>query len=124
LKMASAEAQRFGYAPDDIKLAAFASVALLDESILNSQNPLFADWPRKPLQEELFGIHIAGETFFQYAQQLLARNDSAEVADVLEIYHLCLLLGYQGRYSSGGRGELQSTADAIAAKIRRTRGGF
>jgi len=124
LKMAGADAQRDGYSGDDIKLAAFATVALLDESILNSQNPLFADWPRKPLQEELFGTHIAGETFFVNAHQLLGRDDSPEIGDVLEVYHLCLLLGYRGRYSTGGRGELQSTSDAIAAKIRRIRGGY
>ena len=124
LKAAGAEAQRSGYTMDDVKLAAFAAVALLDESILNSQNPLFADWPRKPLQEEMFGTHVAGETFFQNAQQLLARNDSPEAADVLEIYYLCLLVGYCGRYSVGGRGELQAVKDAMAAKIRRIRGGF
>src|SRR5437763_8297043 len=112
LKMSSEDAQRDGYSADDIKLAAFATVALLDESILNSRNPLFADWPRKPLQEELFGTHIAGETFFQNAHQLLSRDDSPEIADVLEIYHLCLLLGYRGRYSTGNTGELKWTADA------------
>jgi type VI secretion system protein ImpK len=124
LEMSTGEAQRDGYAAEEIKLAAFAIVALLDESILNSRNPLFADWPRKPLQEELFGVHIAGETFFRNAHQLLARDDSPETADVLEVYHLCLLIGYAGRYSAGGRGELQASADAIAAKIRRIRGGY
>jgi type VI secretion system protein ImpK len=122
LKLAGGEAQRDGYSADDIKLAAFATVALLDESVLNSRNPLFADWPRRPLQEELFGTHQAGETFFANAHQLLARDDSPEVADVLELYQLCLLLGYRGRYSTGGHGELQSTTDAIGAKIRRIRG--
>jgi type VI secretion system protein ImpK len=124
LKMASADALRAGYTHDDIKLAAFAVVALLDESILNSQNPLFADWPRKPLQEEMFGIHVAGETFFQYVQQVLERPDSHETADILEVYYLCLLLGYRGRYSIGGRGELQASMDAIGAKIRRIRGAY
>src|SRR5258708_11391854 len=69
LRAAGAEAQRSGYTMEDVKLAAFATVALLDESILTSQNPRFAAWPRKPLQEEMFGIHVAGETFFQNAQQ-------------------------------------------------------
>src|SRR5690349_4895016 len=124
LRAAGEQAQRAGYAMEDVKLAAFACVALLDESILNSRNPLFADWPRKPLQEEMFGIHVAGETFFQYAQQILARNDSPEVADLLELYYLALLLGYRGRYSVGGSGELQGLKDAMGAKIRRIRGGF
>src|SRR5690349_4630358 len=124
LRIAGEQAQRSGYNLEDVKLAAFAAVALLDESVLNSRNPLFADWPRKPLQEEMFGIHVAGETFFQYAQQILARNDSPEVADLLEVYELCLLLGYRGRYSVGGGGELQGLKDAMAAKIRRIRGGY
>lgn len=124
LRSAATEAQRAGYPSEDVKLAAFAAVALLDESILNSRNPLFADWPRKPLQEEMFGIHVAGETFFQYAGQILARNDSPETADLLEVYYLCLLLGYCGRYATGGKGELQGTRDSMEAKIRRIRGGF
>src|SRR6266852_2484193 len=124
LKSAASDAQRSGYEMADIKLAAFATVALLDESILNSRNPLFEDWPRKPLQEEMFGIHVAGETFFQYVQQLVSRNDSADTADLLEVYYLCLLLGYRGRYSAGSGGELRATKDAIADKIRRIRGDF
>jgi type VI secretion system protein ImpK len=124
LRAAGAEAQRAGYGMEDVKLAAFATVALLDESVLNSQNALFADWPRKPLQEEMFGIHVAGETFFQYTQQIMARPDSPELADLVEVYYLCLLLGYCGRYGAGGRGELQSLKDAMAAKIRRIRGGY
>jgi type VI secretion system protein ImpK len=124
LKAAATEAQRAGYTMEDIKLVAFATVAFLDESILNSQNPLFADWPRKPLQEELFGVHVAGETFFQNLQQLLSRNDSPEAADAIEVYYLCLLLGYGGRYSLSARGELKSIMDQAAAKIRRIRGAF
>jgi len=90
-----------GYSSDDVKLASFACVAFLDESVLNSQNPIFADWLRKPLQEELFGTHVAGETFFQHLQQLLGRPDSHDLADLLEVHYLCLVLGFGGRYSAG-----------------------
>src|ERR1700731_169603 len=106
LKTAASQAITAGYQADDVKLATFAAVAFLDESVLNSQNPIFADWLRKPLQEELFGTHIAGEVCFQNLQPLLGRNDSADLADVLEIHYLCLLLGFGGRYSAGNRGEL------------------
>jgi type VI secretion system protein ImpK len=103
-------------------MATLAVVGFLDESILVSRNPLFADWPRKPLQEELFGSHMAGELFFQNLEQLLARSDSADLADVLEVHYLCLLLGYRGRYSGRGGGELQGIMAAVANKIRRIRG--
>src|SRR5580658_2400834 len=101
-----------------------AAAAFLDESILNSQNPIFGDWLRKPLQEELFGTHIAGETFFQNLQQLLGRSDAPDLADILEVHHLCMLLGFCGRYSAGNRGELGQVINATAEKIHRIRGQF
>jgi type VI secretion system protein ImpK len=124
LKTAASQALAAGYPSEDVKFATFATVAFLDESVLNSQNPVFTDWLRKPLQEELFGTHIAGEVFFQHLQQLLGRNDSADLADVLEVHYLCLLLGFGGRYSVGNRGELAQVMSLTAEKIRRIRGPF
>lgn len=122
LKMASQQAANAGYTSDDVKLATFAAVAFLDESVLNSQNPIFADWVRQPLQAELFGTQIAGEVFFQNLQQLLGRSDSADLADLLELHYLCLVLGFGGRYSAGNRGELSQIMNMTADKIRRIRG--
>ncbi len=124
LKNAANAGLAAGYNADDVRLATFAAVAFLDESVLNSQNPIFADWLRKPLQEELFNVHIAGETFFQNLQQLLGRNDSADLADLLELHYLCLLLGFGGRYSAGNRGELGQIMNMTGEKIRRIRGPF
>jgi type VI secretion system protein ImpK len=104
-----------------VQLSVFAVVAFLDESILNLRNPIFAEWPRQPLQEEMFGHHVAGEIFFQNLQKILSRDDSQETADLLEVYHLCLLLGFAGRYSLSGRGELRSIITTVGDKIRRIR---
>jgi type VI secretion system protein ImpK len=122
LRSAANQALAAGYNADDVKLASFACVAFLDESVLNSQNPIFADWLRKPLQEELFGTHVAGEAFFQHLQQLLGRPDSHDLADLLEVHYLCLVLGFGGRYGVGNRGELAQAMQMTADKIRRTRG--
>lgn len=121
LSAAHEEARRVGYRGDDIKLAIFAVVAFLDESVLNSRHPAFVEWPRCPLQEELFGGHMGGETFFQNLQSLLATQESEDLADVLEVYQLCLLLGFQGRYA-GATNELRSWAAATGEKIGRIRG--
>jgi type VI secretion system protein ImpK len=123
LKNAAQEARDSGgYSTDDIKLATFAVAAFLDESVLSLQNPLFANWPRMSLQQELFRTHMAGEIFFQNLESLLGKPDSQDLADLLEVHYLCLLLGYRGKYSQGGTGELQSTMRATAEKIRRIRG--
>lgn len=121
LSTAEQDAARRGYNAEDVRVGVFAIVAFLDESVLNSQNPLFADWPRKPLQEELFGVHVAGEIFFRNVERLLARPDSPQLEELLEIYELCLWLGFRGRYSSSGGGELRAIAAQIADKRRRIR---
>lgn len=110
------------YMPEDARFATFAVVAFLDESILNSNNPAFSDWARMPLQEELYGHQLAGETFFQNIERLLGRTDTHDLADVLEVYLLCLLLGYRGRYELSGPESLRPIIDSVSEKITRIRG--
>lgn len=124
LSGAQAEARRMGYTSDDVALVLYAAVAFLDESVLNSGQGMFASWPSRPLQEEIFGGHMGGEIFFQHLRQLLARQDSEDMADVLEVFQLCLLLGFQGRYSATDRGELRGLSTAAGEKIHRIRGSF
>jgi type VI secretion system protein ImpK len=122
LRVAEQEARSRGYSAEDVKQVIFALVAFLDESVLSSRNPVFADWPRLPLQAELFGHQLAGEVFFQELQKALNRPESHEVSDLLEVYSLCLLLGFKGRYAAGGAGDLRSVMAAVREKIRRIRG--
>lgn len=122
LQTAMQESRTLGYSSDTVQMAVLAAVAYLDESILNMQSPVFADWARRPLQEELFGGHLAGETFFRNLRDLINRQDAAEIADVLELYCLCLLLGYRGRYALGDSGELHQLQRQARAKIARIRG--
>lgn len=125
LKSAAQEARnRAGYSGEDIRMASLAVVGFLDESVLNSGNPIFADWPRKPLQEELFNEHMAGERVYENLDHLLGRNDSADLADLLEVHYLCMLLGFKGRYSMSRSGEFEAKMQATAEKIRRIRGGL
>jgi type VI secretion system protein ImpK len=121
VRQADEDARRRGYTADDIELATFAVIAFLDESILNLRLPSFADWPRQPLQEERYGHHIAGEIFFQNLQKVLGRQDSHETADLLEVYQLCLLLGFAGRYSGDLRAITMQTSDKIQ-RIRQSGG--
>ena len=95
-------------------------VAFLDESILNMRNP-FCSWPRKPLQEELFGVHVAGEIFFRNVDRLLGRERLPNHWPISEIHQLCLLR-FRGRFSASGIGEVHSDHRQIEEKIRRIRG--
>jgi type VI secretion system protein ImpK len=65
---------------------------------------------------------MAGETFFRRLDELLAQQDSEDLADVLEVFQLCMLLGFRGRYIGGDRGGLQGLISSVHAKISRIRG--
>lgn len=121
IQVADRTAREKGYTSDDIRLAIFAVVAFLDETILNLRQPVFQEWVRKPLQEELFGRHVAGETFFENLDGILGRREAEITADLLEVYQICLLLGYLGKYSITGKGELRSLIAQIQDKIQRIR---
>src|SRR5215467_417526 len=88
-----------GYDVRDVRDTHFAVVAFLDSVVLNSKDPVRAEWERKTLQEELFGQTDAGLVFFEKLDQLHRRRDSKQLANILELYLLCLLLGFEGRYS-------------------------
>lgn len=123
LRVAAQDANARGYSQEDIQLALYAIVAFVDESVMNCRQPVFADWSRLPLQEELFGGHVAGESFFNNLQQVLARTDFTQAADLLELFYLCLLLGYKGRYAVSGSGDLRGIMETVREKIQRIRGG-
>jgi type VI secretion system protein ImpK len=53
----------------------------------------------RPLQLELYRENTAGENFFVRLRALLRAGDRPVA---VEIYYLCLVLGFQGAYRDGG----------------------
>jgi type VI secretion system protein ImpK len=111
-----------GYEPSDVGDANFAVVAFLDEVVLNSADPVRADWERRMLQEELFGKTDAGMVFFDKVASLQSRRDSQRLADILEVFLLCLLLGFQGRYSGSQKSGLETVTAGLGRRIHDIRG--
>jgi type VI secretion system protein ImpK len=111
-----------GYDGRDVKETHFAVVAFLDSVVLHSNEPVRAEWERKTLQEEMFGQSDAGVAFFERLEHFRSRRDSEQLADILELYLLCLLLGFEGRYSGGLRGELESIIEKVRRRIVDIRG--
>ena len=123
LGQADSTTRQAGYPAEYAKLGTYAVVALLDESILNAPGPLKGDWVGHPLQQELFGENVAGENFYLQLRDLLARPDSRDLGDILEVFLLCLLLGFKGRYAASDGAEVQGLVTATLQKIHRIRGG-
>jgi type VI secretion system protein ImpK len=89
-----------GYAEADRRAMAYALVALIDETVMNTEGPLREYWAREPLQLVLFQDNLAGENFFVELERV--RQAGRERIDVLRVYYQCLLLGFQGRYRVRG----------------------
>jgi type IV/VI secretion system ImpK/VasF family protein len=118
------EAQRLGrsagHAEKDLSLAKYAVVALLDEVVMTSGLPVFAEWKRQTLQLELYQTQIAGENFFHHFREIMRRTESPATADLLEIHLACLSLGFRGKYTAD---ELNLTMPMVLEKINRIRSG-
>lgn len=105
---------------DHIHKAKYALIALIDEWIIRQSGSLGAHWMSHPLQLEYFGENTAGERFFSQLAKI--RLDSEQYIDVLEIYYLCLELGYQGQYRLNRQSsELLQLKKDLFSQIQQTR---
>jgi type VI secretion system protein ImpK len=89
-------ALKVGIEQEKIQLSKFAIVAFIDETIFGSDWENKAKWLAEPLQLKLFNVFNAGEEFFNNIEKL--KQNSKQNIDVLEVYFLCLSLGYKGKY--------------------------
>ena len=93
-----------GYATADVRLAIFALVVMVDERLLGSAWPGRTAWLERPLQLVLFDINAGGEEFFlrlEHLRRVGGAGTAEQTADLLEIFLLCLRLGFRGRHAGG-----------------------
>jgi type VI secretion system protein ImpK len=119
LREIASTAARRGYSAEDVQEGNFAVVAFLDEAILTAPDNNASQWAGKSLGEELFDQRSAGELFFKRLETLRANRDSQGLAEVLEVYYLCLLLGYEGKFAGGAKAELQLLMTNLRERIER-----
>ena len=108
---------------EDLYAAKYAFCAAVDESVLVGQphtSTLRANWERKPLQLALFGDHLAGENFFTKLDAL--RQQGSARVQVLEVFYVCLLLGFQGKYFLDGPEKLGFLTARLGEEIAQRKG--
>lgn len=108
-----------GIGKDNVDEAVYAIVALIDETVLSVPGSCRDYWFGRPLQLDLFGDNIAGEEFFVRLQKMLAQAEKKK--DVLEIYYLCLSLGFEGKFKIMNPEERLVLLDETGRKLRRTK---
>ena len=114
-------AKQAGIDPDDTLDAKYAFCAAVDETVLRSQPAIRSAWEARPLQLRMFGNQLAGEQFFDRLEEL--RIKGRPRLQALEVYHICLLLGFRGRYSIAGEEKLSYVSARLGEEIARMRGG-
>jgi type VI secretion system protein ImpK len=114
------KAKTQGVHADDVTAAKYAFCAAIDEIILRSDYDVREAWETRPLQLRLFGDQLAGEHFFHRLEDLRAKGSVHLQA--LEVFHMCLLLGFQGRYALDGHDKLNYLTARLGDEIARMRG--
>ena len=104
-----AKLEELGVAPADVQDMYYALVAFVDEAMQADQGPLKDFWRAHLLQLELFGETRAGEGFFDR----LANAQADNRLDVLRVYYLCLLFGFQGIYAHHGELERENLMESV-----------
>jgi type VI secretion system protein ImpK len=95
----------------------FALAAFMDETVLTNDFPLREEWEKVPLQLEYFGEHLAGVKFFERLDELI-RSIETE-ADVVEVYYVCMLVGFKGKYQIYLEDQLKGVIENTAEQLRR-----
>ena len=107
----AAKGRELGIADTDLADMRYALVAFVDEQLLKSPWPGREQWMGRPLQLVYYGENTAGEGFFTKMDQL-TREPSRAI--VLEVFFLCLSLGFQGVYA------VRADKDALNAMVERS----
>ena len=113
-------AKALGVAAEDVTAAKYAFCSAVDEIILRSNFEVREAWETRPLQLRVFGDQLAGEHFFHRLEDLRAKGSVHLQA--LEVFHMCLLLGFQGRYALDGQDKLNYLVARLGDEIARMRG--
>jgi type VI secretion system protein ImpK len=100
--------------------AKYALAAYIDEAVITSEWAGRTDWMSQPLQLELFGEHLAGEGFFRRLAEL--RQGGEANTELLELYYVCLQLGFEGMYRMHGLEQLMALQVDLRKQLEDYRG--
>lgn len=105
-------AERYRFNHKIVQVSKFALASFVDETVLTNNFHLKEEWEKYPLQLEYFREQLAGDKFFE---KLTAMVKQIEVTqDAVEIYYICMLLGFKGRYGVYEKEKLLSTMQQTA----------
>ncbi len=106
-----------GLSAEDNARARYAVLATVDDIVQNLPGGANSDWPRRSLVVVSFGQAFGGDQFFTILDTMLAKP--AAHLEMLELYHACLAVGFQGRLRTlpDGNAQVSSRMGAIYNRL-------
>ncbi|WP_026872201.1 type IVB secretion system protein IcmH/DotU [Inquilinus limosus] len=111
-----------GATADAIRAARYGLCATIDDLVLNTPWGSQSLWTKQSMVSTFYNETWGGERFFDILDHLM--KDPERTLDILELYYVCLALGFEGRYRVEGRGpaRLAEIRDSLYRAIHRRRG--
>ena len=113
---------RQGVADDQRHLARYALCTVLDEAIQRTPWGATSNWAQQSLLIHFFKENWGGEKFFQILDKML--QTPARFTALLELFYVCLALGFMGRYlltDAAGRQAVTELRERLHQQIRQSR---
>ena len=114
-KSVEAKAKQMNVPEEDFLDSKYAVAALVDETVLYSSWSQRTVWLDNPLAVEYFNDALAGEMFFDRVERTC--SDETKL-NVLEIYYLSLMFGFEGRFKIQGPEELRIYINSIREQLK------
>jgi type VI secretion system protein ImpK len=113
VKAFEASAAESGVAPSEISAARYLLCSFIDEVVEATPWGAGGVWAEHNLLQEFHGERWGGDKVFKLLEKL--GEDVAGHVDLLELFYVCLALGFEGRYRGVANGQAQ--LDAIADRV-------
>jgi type VI secretion system protein ImpK len=124
IKTFEARAREQGIKPEIVLSARYLLCSVLDEAVLNTPWGSESAWGQRTLLSVFHGETSGGEKSFLICDRM--RQAPADNLDILELFYICLNLGFEGKYRlmNRGRDALEQLREELFAIIRRNRGEY
>jgi type VI secretion system protein ImpK len=116
IRQMETNAQKGGFSSDQTDDAKYALIAFVDELIITSDWQGREDWIANPLQMELYHRFDAGEVFFNKIEEFQIQPQKNK--EVIEVYFICIGLGFKGKYALDSKENLESVANKIHSGLK------
>jgi type VI secretion system protein ImpK len=112
-----------GYYHETVLMGAFALSALIDETIEQTPWGRKSSWSQHPLTHDIDSQFHAVTYFFDILKFILSKPE--QYIDVIELMHVCLSLGFKGKYKKNSeRKQLSKIKEVVYATISSRRNDY